>query len=54
MLVEKGKPDGTWTYGVSCIEFIEFEKFGIDDGPLFPIGTTLTLLLVMNLVIFSI
>lgn len=34
MLVEKGKPDGTWTYGVSCIEYTEFDKFGIADGSL--------------------
>nr|XP_043631343.1 UTP--glucose-1-phosphate uridylyltransferase 3, chloroplastic isoform X2 [Erigeron canadensis] len=32
VLVEKGKPDGTWTYGVSCIEYTEFDKFGITDG----------------------
>ncbi|MFS7958244.1 putative UTP--glucose-1-phosphate uridylyltransferase [Helianthus anomalus] len=32
VLVEKGKPDGTWTYGVSCIEYTEFDKFGIADG----------------------
>ncbi|KAJ9539820.1 hypothetical protein OSB04_026326 [Centaurea solstitialis] len=32
VLIEKGKPDGTWTYGVSCIEYTEFDKFGIDDG----------------------
>ncbi|XP_023732093.1 UTP--glucose-1-phosphate uridylyltransferase 3, chloroplastic [Lactuca sativa] len=34
VLVEKGKPDGTWTYGVSCIEYTEFDKFGIADGSL--------------------
>ncbi|KAL8210763.1 hypothetical protein R6Q57_005200 [Mikania cordata] len=32
VLIEKGKPDGTWTYGLSCIEYTEFDKFGIDDG----------------------
>ncbi|XP_024970468.1 UTP--glucose-1-phosphate uridylyltransferase 3, chloroplastic isoform X2 [Cynara cardunculus var. scolymus] len=32
VLIEKGKPDGTWTYGVSCIEYTEFDKFGIADG----------------------
>ncbi|KAD5962118.1 hypothetical protein E3N88_13591 [Mikania micrantha] len=31
VLIEKGKPDGTWTYGLSCIEYTEFDKFGIDD-----------------------
>ncbi|KAK9050678.1 hypothetical protein SSX86_030351 [Deinandra increscens subsp. villosa] len=32
VLIEEGKPDGTWTYGVSCIEYTEFDKFGIADG----------------------
>ncbi|KAK9159152.1 hypothetical protein Scep_005726 [Stephania cephalantha] len=29
VLVEKQKLDGKWQYGVSCIEYTEFEKFGI-------------------------
>ncbi|KAL4576122.1 hypothetical protein LXL04_012211 [Taraxacum kok-saghyz] len=32
VMIEKCKPDGTWTYGVSCIEYTEFDKFGIADG----------------------
>ncbi|GJR44094.1 UTP--glucose-1-phosphate uridylyltransferase 3, chloroplastic [Tanacetum coccineum] len=32
VLIEKGKPDGTWAYGVSCMEYTEFDKFGIAYG----------------------
>ncbi|XP_002528323.2 UTP--glucose-1-phosphate uridylyltransferase 3, chloroplastic [Ricinus communis] len=32
VLVEKKTLDGKWAYGVSCIEYTEFEKFGIPSG----------------------
>lgn len=34
VLVEKKNGDGKWAYGLSCIEYTEFDKFGIADGPL--------------------
>lgn len=34
VLVEKKNGDGKWAYGLSCIEYTEFDKFGITDGPL--------------------
>ncbi|KAF8402599.1 hypothetical protein HHK36_010687 [Tetracentron sinense] len=34
VLIEKKNLDGKWAYGLSCIEYTEFEKFGITDGPL--------------------
>lgn len=34
VLMEKNTDDGKWSYGLSCIEYTEFEKFGIVDGPL--------------------
>ncbi|KAL5568814.1 hypothetical protein UlMin_025389 [Ulmus minor] len=34
VLVEKKNIDGKWAYGLSCIEYTEFDKFGIADGPL--------------------
>ncbi|KAE9587726.1 putative UTP--glucose-1-phosphate uridylyltransferase [Lupinus albus] len=34
VLIEKKSPDGNWEYGVSCIEYTEFDKFGVTDGPL--------------------
>uniref|UniRef100_A0A5B7BSI7 UGP3-like C-terminal hexapeptide repeats domain-containing protein n=1 Tax=Davidia involucrata TaxID=16924 RepID=A0A5B7BSI7_DAVIN len=36
VLVEKKNLDGKWAYGFSCIEYTEFDKFGITDGPLSP------------------
>lgn len=33
VLIEKNL-DGKWEYGLSCIEYTEFDKFGITDGPL--------------------
>lgn len=33
VLIEKQKLDGKWAYGLSCIEYTEFDKFGITDGP---------------------
>lgn len=34
VLVEKKNRDGKWAYGFSCIEYTEFDKFGISNGPL--------------------
>lgn len=34
VLMEKKTHDGKWAYGLSCVEYTEFEKFGIVDGPL--------------------
>jgi hypothetical protein len=34
--MEKRNPDGNWEYGVTCIEYTEFDKFGIADGSLVP------------------
>lgn len=36
VLIEKNNLDGRWTYGLSCIEYTEFDKFGITNGPLSP------------------
>ncbi|KAK9283782.1 hypothetical protein L1049_012034 [Liquidambar formosana] len=36
VLIEKKNFDGKWAYGLSCIEYTEFEKFGITDGPVSP------------------
>ncbi|KAG6665926.1 UTP--glucose-1-phosphate uridylyltransferase 3, chloroplastic isoform X1 [Carya illinoinensis] len=36
VLIEKKNLDGRWTYGLSCIEYTEFDKFGITNGPLSP------------------
>lgn len=33
VLIEKKNLDGRWAYGLSCIEYTEFDKFGIADGP---------------------
>ncbi|CAM8895571.1 unnamed protein product [Rhodiola kirilowii] len=33
VLVERKNFDGKWAYGLSCIEYTEFEKFGITEGP---------------------
>ncbi|XP_051121257.1 UTP--glucose-1-phosphate uridylyltransferase 3, chloroplastic [Andrographis paniculata] len=33
VLLEKMTLDGKWTYGLSCIEYTEFEKFGISVVP---------------------
>lgn len=32
VLVEKKNLDGKWAYGLSCIEYTEFDKFGITNG----------------------
>ncbi|CAA6654719.1 unnamed protein product [Spirodela intermedia] len=37
-LVEKKTFDGQWAYGLTCIEYTEFKKFGIMDGPFSPNG----------------
>ncbi|XAR71908.1 UTP--glucose-1-phosphate uridylyltransferase [Bertholletia excelsa] len=34
VLIEKKNLDGFCTHGLSCIEYTEFDKFGITDGPL--------------------
>ncbi|KAL8119786.1 UTP--glucose-1-phosphate uridylyltransferase 3, chloroplastic [Apium graveolens] len=34
VLLEKKNRDGMWAYGFSCIEYTEFDKFGISNGPL--------------------
>ncbi|KAL4350105.1 hypothetical protein HN51_031179 [Arachis hypogaea] len=36
VLMEKKNLDGNWEYVVSCIEYTEFDKFGITDGPCTP------------------
>uniref|UniRef100_A0A2N9IX15 UGP3-like C-terminal hexapeptide repeats domain-containing protein n=1 Tax=Fagus sylvatica TaxID=28930 RepID=A0A2N9IX15_FAGSY len=36
VLIEKKALDGKWAYGLSCIEYTEFDKFGITNGPLSP------------------
>ncbi|XP_029129236.1 UTP--glucose-1-phosphate uridylyltransferase 3, chloroplastic isoform X2 [Cajanus cajan] len=36
VLMEKKGLHGNWEYGVSCIEYTEFDKFGITAGPLAP------------------
>ncbi|GMH04189.1 hypothetical protein Nepgr_006028 [Nepenthes gracilis] len=33
VLIEKKEFDGKWAYGLSCIEYTEFNKYGITDGP---------------------
>ncbi|CAI9767559.1 unnamed protein product [Fraxinus pennsylvanica] len=33
VLLEKKNLDGKWAYGLSCIEYTEFDKFGITVGP---------------------
>ncbi|KAE8726771.1 hypothetical protein F3Y22_tig00006230pilonHSYRG00017 [Hibiscus syriacus] len=32
VLIEKKNLDGEWAYGLSCIEYTEFDKFGITNG----------------------
>ncbi|XP_042512379.1 UTP--glucose-1-phosphate uridylyltransferase 3, chloroplastic isoform X2 [Macadamia integrifolia] len=34
VLIEKNNLDGKWAYGLSCIEYTEFDKYGITDGPI--------------------
>ncbi|GFQ07401.1 hypothetical protein PHJA_002884200 [Phtheirospermum japonicum] len=34
VLLEKKNSDGKWAYGLSCIEYTEFDKFGVTLGPL--------------------
>ncbi|CAI9091754.1 OLC1v1026860C2 [Oldenlandia corymbosa var. corymbosa] len=34
VLLEKKTLDDQWSYGISCIEYTEFDKFGIVEGPL--------------------
>ncbi|MQL69230.1 hypothetical protein Taro_001480 [Colocasia esculenta] len=36
VLVERKSSDGQWAYGMTCIEYTEFENFGIIDQPLSP------------------
>ncbi|TVU19759.1 hypothetical protein EJB05_35930, partial [Eragrostis curvula] len=31
VLIEKQNQDGLWSYGISCIEYTEFEKYGIPE-----------------------
>ncbi|KAH7537591.1 hypothetical protein FEM48_Zijuj03G0109200 [Ziziphus jujuba var. spinosa] len=38
VLIEKKNIDGRWSYGLSCIEYTEFDKFGIADETLYPNG----------------
>lgn len=33
VLLEKMNLDGKWSYGLSCIEYTEFDKFGNTVGP---------------------
>ncbi|KAL2248937.1 UNVERIFIED_CONTAM: UTP--glucose-1-phosphate uridylyltransferase 3, chloroplastic [Sesamum indicum] len=40
VLLEKKNLDGNWAYGLSCIEYTEFDKFGITAGPLSPSGVS--------------
>ncbi|KAL3684030.1 hypothetical protein R1sor_002052 [Riccia sorocarpa] len=39
VLLEKRRADGSWEYGVTCIEYTEFNKLGILDVPVAP-GST--------------
>lgn len=32
VLIERKNHDGKWAYGLSCIEYTEFDKFGIATG----------------------
>lgn len=32
VLIGKNNLDGKWAYGLSCIEYTEFDRFGINDG----------------------
>lgn len=34
VLLEKQMLNGKWAYGLTCIEYTEFEKFGITDAPI--------------------
>uniref|UniRef100_A0A2P2KTC8 Uncharacterized protein LOC105133562 isoform X1 n=1 Tax=Rhizophora mucronata TaxID=61149 RepID=A0A2P2KTC8_RHIMU len=34
VLIERKNVDGKWSYGLTCIEYTEFDKFGIPSGPL--------------------
>lgn len=34
VLIEKKNLDGRWSYGLSCIEYTEFDKYGITVGPI--------------------
>lgn len=34
VLIERKSLNGNWIYGLSCIEYTEFDKFGIEDEPL--------------------
>ncbi|XP_068644219.1 UTP--glucose-1-phosphate uridylyltransferase 3, chloroplastic-like [Aristolochia californica] len=36
VLVEQKHLKGRWTYGLTCIEYTEFEKLGIKDSPISP------------------
>ncbi|KAL5710087.1 UTP--glucose-1-phosphate uridylyltransferase 3 [Ranunculus cassubicifolius] len=35
VLIEKKNLDGKWDYGLSCIEYTEFDKFGISNEPIY-------------------
>ncbi|CAI5502747.1 unnamed protein product [Closterium sp. Naga37s-1] len=36
VLAEQQQADGSWAYGLTCIEYTEFEKLGISDAPVAP------------------
>lgn len=36
VLVERSTADGDWEYGITCIEYTEFDKLGIADAPISP------------------
>lgn len=38
VLMEKKSLDGKWEYGITCIEYTEFDKFGISSKPLVSTG----------------
>lgn len=50
VLIEKKNLDGRWAYGLSCIEYTEFDKFGIADGPHSRNRYTFLLIEICNLV----
>ncbi|CAI5474611.1 unnamed protein product [Closterium sp. Yama58-4] len=36
VLAEQQQADGSWSYGLTCIEYTEFDKLGISDAPVAP------------------
>ncbi|KAG6578459.1 UTP--glucose-1-phosphate uridylyltransferase 3, chloroplastic, partial [Cucurbita argyrosperma subsp. sororia] len=38
VLIERKNLDGMWEYGLSCIEYTEFEKYGITEGSHSPVS----------------